>query len=142
MLAAAAARVAAVAALSNAGAAARWAVAARLDLTVLCAGDVGALSLEDTVCAGLVVRRVIAAVPGAVATEAAAFAAHLSTFYEGQLDRLLVDSRWARRLAASGRGDDLAACLALDSSDHVPTLADGAVLPGDGARPVPMGSAR
>jgi phosphosulfolactate phosphohydrolase-like enzyme len=94
---------------------------------------VGALSLEDTVCAGLLVRGVAAAVPCAALTEAAVLAAEIAAYYEGRLPRLLTDSRWARRLAAAGRQEDLAVCLALDSSDQVPRLEDGAVLPDDGA---------
>ena len=142
MLAAAAARRVAVAALSNAGAAARWAASGGLDLTVLCAGDTGALSLEDAVCAGIVVRRVAAAVPGATPTEAAMLAAHLAVFYEGRLDRLASDSRWARRLVAAGHGDDIPVCLALDSSDQVPTLEHGVVLPGPGVPAPAAGSVR
>jgi 2-phosphosulfolactate phosphatase len=134
MLAAAPARRVAVAALSNAGAAARWAAAGGLDLTVLCAGDTGALSLEDAVCAGIVVRRVAAAVPGAAPTEAAMLAAHLAAFYEGRLERLAGDSRWARRLVAAGHQEDIPVCLALDSSDRVPTLEDGVVIPETAAR--------
>ena len=131
MLAAAPARVARVAALCNAAAAARWAATVGLDLTVLCAGDGGALSLEDTVCAGLLVRRVAGAVPEAAVSDAASLAADVAGYYEPRLARLLTDSRWARRLAE--RKDDLEACLALDSVGHVPRLENGALMPDDGA---------
>ena len=45
-----------VAALTNLEAAARWAAAQGRDVTVLCAGEGGQLSLEDAVCAGLLVE--------------------------------------------------------------------------------------
>ena len=48
-------------------AAARWAAAQGRDVTVLCAGDNGAFSLEDAVCAGLLVERLLAAARRAAA---------------------------------------------------------------------------
>src|SRR5262249_12221949 len=60
MLHAGRATVAATAALVNAGAAARWAIDQERDLTVLCAGERRAFSLEDAVCAGIVVERILA----------------------------------------------------------------------------------
>src|SRR5262249_44049179 len=57
MLHARRAPVAATAALVNVAGAARWALEQGRDLTVLCAGERRAFSLEDAVCAGLVVGR-------------------------------------------------------------------------------------
>jgi 2-phosphosulfolactate phosphatase len=130
LLAAGAARTAAVAAFTNAAAAARWAVTTGLDLSVLCAGDGEAVALEDVACAGVLVRRVLAARPAAVASEAAQAAAAVGAFYEGRLGRLAADARWARRLRAAGRDADVTACLALDTVDEVPRLAGDAVVPG------------
>src|SRR5262249_50719511 len=55
MLKAGEAAAAALAALTNVAAAAQWAVNHRRDVTVLCAGEQGRFSLEDTGCAGLLV---------------------------------------------------------------------------------------
>ena len=52
MLKASEAGAAALAALTNVGAAVRWAVSQDRDVTVLCAGEQGGFSLEDAVCAG------------------------------------------------------------------------------------------
>ncbi|HEU5322572.1 MAG TPA: 2-phosphosulfolactate phosphatase, partial [Methylomirabilota bacterium] len=60
-----------VAALVNVSAAAAWARAEGRDVLVLCAGERGARSLEDLVCAGLLVERVAAAAPAAVLADAA-----------------------------------------------------------------------
>jgi 2-phosphosulfolactate phosphatase len=109
-----------VAAFVNASAAAAWAVAQGRDVMVVCAGERGAVSLEDHVCAGLLVERVLAAEPAGAPTPAAAAARALSRPYGKDVARLASDSGWARHLAASGRGADVTACLALDTTMLVP----------------------
>jgi 2-phosphosulfolactate phosphatase len=114
-----------VAALVNLGAAARWARAGGRDVTVLCAGERGAPSLEDQVCAGLLVERLLDGSGEAVPTEAARAALAAARPYGADVARLARDSGWARHLAARGRGGDVAACLALDTTTLVPVfLAD------------------
>jgi 2-phosphosulfolactate phosphatase len=109
-----------VAAFVNASAAAAWAVAQGRDVVVACAGERGAVSLEDHVCAGLLVGRALAAEPAATMTDAAAQAYALGRRYGKEVARLAADSRWACHLTASGRGADVTACLALDTSTLVP----------------------
>jgi 2-phosphosulfolactate phosphatase len=109
-----------VAAFVNASAAAAWAVAQGRDVVVACAGERGAVSLEDHVCAGLLVERALAAEPTASTTPAAAEARALGRRYGKDVARLAKDSAWARHLTASGRGADVTACLALDTSTLVP----------------------
>lgn len=139
MLAAAGAAAVGLAALTNVTAAARWALRQRRDVSILCAGERGAFSLEDAVCAGLLVARLAAGAPGAVLSEGAVVALALGRYYERRLGRIAQDSQWGRRLEHHGRAADLAACLQADVSDVVPTLAAGgfvAVRPGAEA-PVP-----
>ena len=62
---------AAVAALTNVGAAVRWAVSQGRDVTVLCAGEKGGFSLEDAVCAGLLADGIGRAEAGARLSDAA-----------------------------------------------------------------------
>jgi 2-phosphosulfolactate phosphatase len=120
-----AAAAVAVAAFVNASAAAAWAVAQGRDVVVACAGERGAPSLEDHVCAGLLVERALAAEPAATTTDAAAGARALARRYGKDVARLATDSGWARHLAASGRGADVTACLALDTSTLVPVYDAG-----------------
>ena len=129
MLAAAGAEAAAVAALTNVEAAARWAVAQGRDVTLLCSGETGRLSLEDAVCAGVLVDR-LAAESSIEATDAATMARRAGQHYARDLSRLVDDSTWARKLTRAGREADLAACLAFAGVDMVPVLAHGAVVPG------------
>jgi 2-phosphosulfolactate phosphatase len=133
MLKASQAGAAAVAALTNVGAAVRWAVSEGRDVTVLCAGEQGGFSLEDAVCAGLLAEGIGRAVAGATLSEAAQAARCLGILYGGRLDRLRYDSGWARHLEACRRGADLDCCLRLDVSALVPVLVGGAIVAGAGA---------
>lgn len=109
-----------IAALVNVSAAAAWAVGQGRDVTVLCAGERGALSLEDHVCAGLLVDRLRRSVDGARLTPSAEEAAQAARPYEPDVDRLATDSRWAQSLTNAGHGPDVKACLQLDTTSLVP----------------------
>jgi|SRR5882672_3640107 2-phosphosulfolactate phosphatase len=132
MLKAAEADAAAVAALTNVSAAARWAAAGGRDVTVLCAGEQGRFSLEDAVCAGLLVDGLLRADPVARLSDAAQAAHCLGLSYAAQPERLKRDARWARQLDRRGRAADLDACVRIDATSLVPEIAAGAVtLKGD-----------
>ena len=121
LLAARPAAAVGVAALVNLSAAAAWVLAGQRDVLLLCAGERGAVSLEDHVCAGLLVDRLLAQAPSAATTAAAEMARRAGQGYaNGDVGRLAHDSSWAVRLASRGRGDDVAACLVLDTSGLVP----------------------
>jgi 2-phosphosulfolactate phosphatase len=109
-----------VAAFVNLGAAAGWAAQEGRDVIVACAGDRGRRSLEDEVCAGLLVERVQAAVPAAVLGAEAEEATRLALAYAKDLARLAQDSTWARHLASRGGAPDVVACLTLDAFALVP----------------------
>lgn len=123
-------RAAAAAALTNVSAAADWVLDQRGDVTVLCAGDDGALSLEDAVCAGLLAERLRTRASDVELSAAAELACHLGRYYERRLGEVRTHSRWAHRLAAKGRSADVDACLAVDTSEVVPVFEDGILVPG------------
>lgn len=120
LLAVRAAAEVAVAAFVNASAAAAWAVATGRRLVIACAGDVGRRSLEDEICAGLLVERIRAAQPDAALGPEAEEVAGRARGYDRDLARLVADSPWAQRLSNRGRGADLATCLTLDTFRLVP----------------------
>ena len=122
--------VAAAAALVNVAAAARWALDQDRDLTVLCAGEKRAFSLEDAVCAGLLVGHVLAGAASADVTDAALAVLRLGEHYAARLDRLAVESEWGRKLARQGRAADLDACLRLGTSSVVPVFEGGVIVTG------------
>lgn len=129
MLAASRAAAAGLAALTNLTAAARWTLHQGRDVAILCAGDHGAFSLEDAVCAGLLVARLADEVPGAVLSDGAAAALGLGRHYRARLGRIAEDSPWARKLLRLGRTADVASCLRTDVSDVVPVFAAGGFVP-------------
>jgi 2-phosphosulfolactate phosphatase len=129
MLAASRAAVAGLAALNNLTAAARWAFAQGRDVTILCAGDNGAFSLEDTVCAGLLVAWLAEGAPGVALSEGAVAALGLGRHYGARLPRVAEDSHWARKLIRLGRAADVTWCLRRDVSALVPVFAAGGFAP-------------
>lgn len=120
LLAARAAAAVGVAGFVNLSASAAWAHAGGRDVTVVCAGELGDVSLEDKVCAGLLIDAILRTEPGAVLTAAARDACEVGRHYGTAVARLAHDSSWGRHLALEGRAADLAACLALDTSTVVP----------------------
>ena len=120
LLAAREAHTIGIAAFVNLTAATEWAVAEARDLIVICAGERGRRSLEDHVCAGLLVEGVRARAADASMSPAALEALAAARRYGREVARLAADSPWARKLAASGRGRDVTACLALDTTPFVP----------------------
>ena len=130
MRAASQAAAGAVAALTNVGATADWALAQGRDITVLCSGDDGAFSLEDAVCAGVIIGRLVTRAPDLELSDGADLARGLGQYYEKRLGQARLHSRWARRLAAKGRAADVDACLQLDTTSLVPVLEEGVIVPG------------
>jgi len=120
LLASRAAATIGIAALLNATAAAAWAIEAGRDVTIVCSGSHGRHSLEDWTCGGLVVARILTAVPDAALTDAAHDALETGRRYGADVVRLKHDAPWARRLIAAGRAADVDACLRLDTTTLVP----------------------
>ncbi len=100
----------------------------------------GAFSLEDTVCAGLLVARLADASPGAVLSEGAQAALGLGRHYGARLTRLAEDSGWGRKLQRLGRAADLAWCLRTDVSQVVPVFVAGGFVPWRAASTTAVGS--
>jgi len=120
LLASRAATAIGIAALLNVTAAAAWAIEAGGDVTIVCSGSHGRHSLEDWTCGGLVVARILTAVPDAALTDAARDALETGRRYGADVVRLKHDAPWARRLIAAGRAADVDACLRLDTTTLVP----------------------
>ena len=121
-------------ALVNAQATVDALLAAGLDVTLVCSGWKGRVSLEDTLCAGLLVHRLFDGhLPGD-----ASDSVHIALCqYQGEahgLEKAIRQSTHARRLAEAGFEADLAAATAVDSLPLVPVLRDN--------RLVAMGSRR
>lgn len=120
----------AVGALVNAASGAaflRRALEDGLDATVLCAGWEGRVSLEDALCAGLLVDRVG---EGQTLDDGARIAHGLFRGARGDLARALFNADHTQRLVALGAGDDVAFCARLDASDALPVYRDNQLVAG------------
>jgi 2-phosphosulfolactate phosphatase len=132
LVAARAAAAVGVAGFVNLTAAATWALGQGRDVVVVCAGELGARSFEDEVCAGLLIQRLLGDGTAATAAPEGARAATAARPYARDLARLALDAPHARHLTEQGRGADVAACLRLDAFALVPVYradVDKVVLP-------------
>ncbi|HUI10572.1 MAG TPA: 2-phosphosulfolactate phosphatase [Bacteroidota bacterium] len=98
------------------------------DFTIVCAGNNGMLSIEDSVCAGMLVARVSAAAdaPPELADGALAARTLYRTFGRGIL-KMMRSSDHGRHLQEIGFGDDLKTCAGVDTLGVLPQL-DGNVI--------------
>ena len=117
----AAADVILVGSFNNAAAAARMAAAIGGEgIKVVCAGSGGLISIDDSVCAGLIVKRLMDA--GGEATDSGLMALALVDRFTDIRD-IVGRSESARRLEGTGHEGDLDGCARVDSSQRVPALA-------------------
>lgn len=102
------------------------------DLTIVCAGRNGRLSLEDTACAGALVRRLTEGGTDGrpVLNDAAELAAAYDRAHGGSPEAILRRSDHGRYLIELGFEDDLPICAAVDSIPVVPFLRDGRIMNG------------
>jgi 2-phosphosulfolactate phosphatase len=120
LLAARAAAAIGVAAMINRAAAARWGGAQGRPVVIVCAGERGSVSLEDQVCAGLLIDQLASEMPAVDLSPTAREAVEVARGYGKEVSRLRQDSAWARHLIRSGREADVDVCLALDTAALVP----------------------
>ncbi len=128
----------------NLGAVAKVVAAGTQDLTIVCAGRNGRLSLEDTACAGALIRRIADLVPELELNDAAAFARDFDADYGSAPEQILQKSEHGRYLSGLGFEEDIPVCAAVDSVPVVPHLKEGRIIgepqPEKVKRPVTRGS--
>ncbi len=96
------------------------------DLVLLCSGRNGGFSLEDTVCAGMLIARVSEKRDASLSDSAVAAVALYRRFGRGIL-RMMRNSDHGRYLEEIGFGADIRYCASIDSVPVVPLL-DGNVI--------------
>ncbi len=95
---------------------------------IACSGVKNTFSLEDTVCAGMLVTRLTRRFPEMSKTTSATSAEILYHHYASDLLRMLQISDGGKRLIPIGLGDDLPQCAEVDKYDLVPKLVDGKII--------------
>jgi len=86
-----------------------------MDIVVACAGTDRQVSLEDVVCAGRIVRGLLAAYPEATCGDGARVAELIERPYQDSLDGLILHATHASSLRDAGFEDDVACCFAIDT---------------------------
>jgi 2-phosphosulfolactate phosphatase len=98
------------------------------DLLIFPSGDEGNFSLEDTLCGGLLIDRIIKRGKKPLALSDASHAAHiLYQRFEVNLVEAFCLSRHGRELIDCGHGDDLPYCAQIDITNIVPIFKEGVI---------------
>lgn len=98
------------------------------DVVILCAGRNGMFSMEDTVCGGMLLSRVVDETAAETSLSDGAMAAMvLSRSYGKGLLKMVKSTEHGRYLEEIGFGEDLKICVAVDSVPVLPIL-EGNVL--------------
>lgn len=98
----------------------RAAARANADITIVCAGNEGNFSLEDSACAGRYVRAIPKRLASVVLNDAAAASALIDRKYGDNVAKIFEESSHGQALAAAGFADDLAVAASVDSFPVVP----------------------
>ena len=98
------------------------------DLTIVCAGWMNRVSLEDTLCAGLLIDLIGPDRLGSPETDSAHIARVLYKHDRGSLVDRIASCNHARRLERLGHGADIAICSAVDSVPVVPVYRDSRLI--------------
>jgi 2-phosphosulfolactate phosphatase len=96
-------------------------------VAVLCAGDLGRLSLEDFVCGGHVVDRIVDETRASTVLNDGAVAARALANALGDVGEAVRNSSHGLRLAELGFEDDLEFCSRVDNYVTVPIVEDGRI---------------
>lgn len=100
----------------------------RKDFVIVCAGKLGEFSLEDTVCAGMLIESVTKGSREKYHLSDSAIAAmKLYSVYKNNLLGLFHESEHGKFLLGLGFGDDLEACSKVDSLPCLPLLRNGVI---------------
>jgi 2-phosphosulfolactate phosphatase len=98
------------------------------DLFVYLSGDQGNFSLEDTVCGGMLIDRIVKKVGKSILLTDASLSAHiLFQKFEGNIVESFYLSQHGRSLVDQGFEEDLRSCSQVDVTNLVPVFRDGVI---------------
>jgi 2-phosphosulfolactate phosphatase len=99
------------------------AASSNTDIAIICAGEEGSFTLEDSACAGRYVRAIPKRAALAV-NDAAAASVLIEKKYGDNIAKVFKESTHGQALESAGFGDDLAAAAEVDSYPVVPIWQD------------------
>lgn len=123
-----------IGAFVNISAVARSTVQGEDDIIILCSGEDGTFSLEDTVCGGMLITKILD-IRGSSEqidfNDAALAAQVLYRTYAHDILGMLKITNHGRHLTEIGFGNDLDFCAIIDTTTVIPILIEGRVVKGD-----------
>ncbi len=102
----------------------------KCDILIACAGEKGLFCLEDTLCAGALVKKLMETDKEVSLTDAALMAKILYTHFEDDLYGILSSCEWGRYLIGLGLEEDVRICAQVDVSRSAPIFLGGKVFLG------------
>jgi 2-phosphosulfolactate phosphatase len=99
------------------------------DIIIICAGWKSRFSLEDMLCAGLIIDRLSGGVFNDDATDGAKLAHVLYQKYSNDIEGAVSQSNHANRLKDIAHPNDISYCSELDRISIVPYMKDGIIVP-------------
>lgn len=117
----------AIASFRNVSAAIRFLYEAPQDAVIVCAGTDDRVSLEDTLCAGLVLHQLWGGRVPEDCSDAAHVAHSLFAQEKHRLGEALRSGRHARRLTELGFAEDVSYCAQLDAAPVLPIYRDSRI---------------
>jgi 2-phosphosulfolactate phosphatase len=101
----------------------------REDFIILCAGKDGEFSLEDTVCAGMLVSELLNSEvkDRYILTDSSLGASKLYSAYKKDILKMLHETEHGKFLVSLGFEDDLTACSKVDEYNLLPLLRSGVI---------------
>lgn len=97
------------------------------EIILVCAGWKNRLSLEDTLCAGMIINKLNGGVLPEDARDGARVAYVLSERYKDQVEQVLQSTNHADRLRHLGYEKDISYCAQIDITDTLPILKEGTI---------------
>jgi len=118
----------AVAGFVNVSSVVGFLTALREDFTVICAGKENNFCVEDTVCAGRIIKKFMRSVDeDVVLDDAGTMSLILDTYYGKQIGKMLKSCDHGRYLTSIGFGEDIKLCGSIDAIDVLPLLSGNVI---------------
>ena len=97
------------------------------DVVILCSGSEGMFCMEDTVCAGKLIRSIEKMIGEIEITDSAKAGLQLNKAFGKNVSEMLVESDHGKKLIANGFERDIAACGQLSVTDVCPEFVSGVI---------------
>lgn len=99
------------------------------DIEILCSGSHGMFCLEDTVCAGKLIRKIQKLNGNIELSDASKASLELNATFGKNIIEMLTESEHGKRLIENGFEDDIKYCSELDVTDLIPVFQSGVIKP-------------